>query len=105
MSRFIFVGLVFYVSSVFIHEYNESPRDCFIAIVIIFLSAVGSASSLSHAPSIGKAKSAAVKVFDIIEEESKIDTRVPHGEKVIQRGEIEFKKVDFKYPSRTTKVL
>ena len=105
MSRFIFVGLVFYISSLFIKHYNESPKDCFIAIIIIFLSAVGSASSLSHAPSIGKAKSAAVKIFDIIEEESKIDVRSTTGEKIIQRGEIELRNVDFKYPSRSTKVL
>lgn len=52
-----------------------------------------------------KAQHAATKVFDIIEEESKIDVRKPTGETIIKEGEIELRNVDFKYPSRTQKVL
>jgi ABC-type multidrug transport system fused ATPase/permease subunit len=103
MIRFVFVGFIFWVSTYLISENN--PKDTYIAIYIIFVAALGSGIAVSQAPSIGKAKSAAIKVFDIIEEPSKIDTRDPNGEKVIKRGEIEFKKVDFKYPSRTQKVL
>ena len=60
---------------------------------------------MSNAPSIGKAKDAARQIFGIIDEPSRIDTRDKKGTKVIQRGEIELRHTDFKYPSRTNKVL
>ncbi len=105
MIRFVFVSFVFWVASEFIFAYDENPSDTYTSVYIIFVAALGSGIAISSAPSIGKAKSAAVKVFDIIEEESKIDTRNTTGEKIIQRGEIELRNVDFKYPSRTVKVL
>ncbi len=88
MIRFVFVAFVFYISSIFIYDYNDSPKDTYIAVYIIFVAALGSGIAVSSAPSIGKAKSAAIKVFDIIEEKSKIDTRDTKGEMVIQKGGI-----------------
>lgn len=75
------------------------------AVYLLFVSAIGSGVAISQAPSVSKAKNAAIKVFDIIEEPSLIDTRSKEGEKVIKAGEIELKNVDFKYPSRGKLVL
>ena len=100
MIRFIFIGFNFWVSSRFIFEYNDDTENTFIGVYILFVSALGSGISLSQAPSIGKAKHASKKIFGIIDEPSKIDSRESSGETLIKKGEIEFKNVDFKYPSR-----
>lgn len=101
MIRFIFVGFVFYIGSIFIYDKGQNPKNTYIAIYVIFVAALGSGIAIAQAPSIGKAKNAAVKIFDIIEEPSLIDTRKEGGHQKIEKGEIEFKRVDFKYPSRT----
>lgn len=57
----------------------------------------------ANIPSITKAKSAAIPIFSIIDEKSTLDIRDfegPEKIKVIQHGEIVFKNVTFKYPSR-----
>ena len=61
--------------------------------------------TISHAPSYGKAKEAARKIFGIIEEPSTINAKSSKGIEVVQRGEIEFREVDFRYPSRQQRVL
>lgn len=69
------------------------------------MAALGTGISLSSAPSVAKAKAAAGKIFEIIDEPSLIDTRSESGVKEIKRGEIEFVNAEFQYPSRTQKVL
>lgn len=103
--RFFFMAFVFYISSIFIFDYHDNPDDTFIGVYLLFVAALGSGISISHAPSVSKARNAANKVFAIIEEPSLIDTRNSHGEKSISAGQIEFRNVDFKYPSREKKVL
>lgn len=72
---------------------------------MLFLSALGTGISLSSAPSVSKAKTAAIAVFGIIDAESAIDTRDESGVKVIKHGEIEFVGTEFQYPTRNSKVL
>jgi ATP-binding cassette, subfamily B (MDR/TAP), member 1 len=69
------------------------------------MAALGTGISLSSAPSIAKAKVAAGKIFEIVDEPSMIDTRSESGLKEIKHGEIEFVNAQFQYPSRTQKVL
>jgi len=64
--------------------------NTYIGVNTLFVAALGSGISIASAPSIGKAKEAAKKIFAIIDHKSKIDTRDETGEKVIKRGEIEF---------------
>jgi hypothetical protein len=45
----------------------------------LFVAALGTGISLSSAPSVSKAKEAASKIFAIIDEQSKIDTRENKG--------------------------
>ncbi len=98
--RFIFCGIVFYVAAIFINDYQDDPKDTYLAVYIIFMAAMGTGVTISQAPSIAKAKHAGAKIFDIIDEISKIDSRNPEGETKISDGAIELKKVEFKYPSR-----
>ena len=62
----------------------------------------------ANIPSITKAKSAAIPIFSIIDEKSTLDIREFTGEdkiKVVEHGQISFRKVTFKYPSRNLRVL
>jgi ABC-type multidrug transport system fused ATPase/permease subunit len=52
-----------------------------------------------------KAQEAAIKIFEIIDEKSEIDSRSTEGEMKIASGTITFKSVNFIYPSRTERVL
>lgn len=103
--RFGFIGIVFYISAVFIVDYNMPSDDVYIGVYVLFVAALGTGIALSSAPSVGKAQAAASTIFAIVDEPSQIDTRAESGEKVITRGEIEFRDAEFKYPSRTEKVL
>jgi ATP-binding cassette, subfamily B (MDR/TAP), member 1 len=103
--RFLFIGIAFYIAAVFIHDYDEDQRKTYIGLYVLFLSALGTGISLSSAPSVAKAKSAAISVFGIIDDKSIIDTRDKDGEKEIKKGEIELVNADFQYPSRNSKVL
>jgi ABC-type multidrug transport system fused ATPase/permease subunit len=53
----------------------------------------------------GKAKDAAAEVFSIIDEESKIDARSDKGLAKVAHGEITLEDVDFRYPSKQSRVL
>jgi ABC-type multidrug transport system fused ATPase/permease subunit len=64
------------------------------------MSAIGAGTNASNMPSVSKAKAAAKKIFEIVDEKSKVDVRDEKGEKVIAAGELEFKNVNFIYPSR-----
>jgi ATP-binding cassette subfamily B (MDR/TAP) protein 1 len=93
--RFIFIGVVFYISAIFINKKVENPQDTYIGVYTLFVAAIGTGISLAQAPSVEKAKKAAKTIFAIIDEPSKIDTRDEKGEKVIKHGEIEFVNADF----------
>ncbi len=94
------------MAAIFINDYQADPKDTYLAVYIIFMASMGSGVTISQAPSIAKAKHAGAKIFSIIDEVSKIDCRNQEGEKIIQNGEIELRKVEFIYPSRVNqKVL
>jgi ABC-type multidrug transport system fused ATPase/permease subunit len=52
-----------------------------------------------------KAQDAAMKIFEIIDEKSEIDSRSTEGEIKIASGTITIKAVNFVYPSRSERVL
>ena len=104
-TRFMFIGIVFYIAAILINNYGDDQQDTYICLYTLFMAALGTGISLSSAPSVAKAKGAAEKIFPIIDEPSLIDTRSDAGIKEINHGEIEFVNAEFQYPSRTQKVL
>lgn len=90
-TRFAFIGAVFYFGTLMIIDHGLDPEQTYIAIQILFLSAVGAGMSISHAPSMGKARDSATTVFAIIDEPSQIDVRDTTGIKKVEKGEIELK--------------
>ena len=102
--RFVFIAFVFYVAAVFIKVYGLDSREVFTGCYVVFVGSIGSGVSMSLMPSISKAKASARKVFEIIEEPSKINPKQP-GTEAINQGRIEFNNVSFRYPSRRSYVL
>jgi len=106
-ARMVFVGVVFYLGTLAIRKMNIKGDNVFISIWILFSCAMGAGSSMSNVPSVKKAKEAAGKIFEITDERSTLDVRRATEEQIkeVKEGKIEFKNVDFKYPSRTTKIF
>ncbi len=106
-ARMVFVGVVFYLGTLAIRKMGQKSDDVFISIWILFSCAMGAGSSMSNVPSVNKAKQSAGKIFEITDERSTLDVRSATDTQIkeVKEGKIEFKNVDFKYPSRTTKIF
>ena len=106
-ARMVFVGVVFYLGTLAIRKMGQKSDDVFISIWILFSCAMGAGSSMSNVPSVNKAKQSAGKIFEITDERSTLDVRSVTDTQIkeVKEGKIEFKNVDFKYPSRTTKIF
>ncbi|CDW71198.1 abc transporter [Stylonychia lemnae] len=103
--RFMFLALMFYVGNFFIYDQNDDPEGTFIGIYTLLMSALSAGGALSQIPSISKAKSAATKIFTIINEEKSLPSLDFDKQTQITQGSIEFNNVEFKYPSRNQKIL
>jgi ATP-binding cassette subfamily B (MDR/TAP) protein 1 len=53
--RFVFMGGVFYIAAVLIEHYNYNQADSYLAVFVLFMSALGAGIHISNAPSISKA--------------------------------------------------
>lgn len=106
-ARMVFVGVVFYLGTLAVRKMGQKSDDVFISIWILFSCAMGAGSSMSNVPSVNKAKQSAGKIFEITDERSTLDVRSATETQIkeVKEGKIEFKNVDFKYPSRTTKIF
>jgi len=105
--RFVFIGFVFFVAALFVQKYNydtKQTQETFTGCYVVFVGAIGSGVSISQMPSISKAKQAAMTVFGIIEEGSKIDPKQKGVRNTLQ-GCVEFRNLYFRYPSRNQFVL
>ncbi|EGC38102.1 ABC transporter B family protein [Dictyostelium purpureum] len=72
----------------------------------IIMSAMGVGNSMAFAPDMAKAKNAAVAIFDLLDRHSLIDPFNTKGETPAKlEGNIEFKNISFRYPSRPNKVI
>ncbi|EGC33546.1 hypothetical protein DICPUDRAFT_80697 [Dictyostelium purpureum] len=72
----------------------------------VIMCAMGVGNSMSYAPDIAKASQSATSIFRIIDHESKIDPFSNKGQTPNQLvGNIEFRNVSFRYPSRPNKVV
>mmetsp|Transcript_18841 Transcript_18841/g.32183 ORF Transcript_18841/g.32183 Transcript_18841/m.32183 type:complete len:562 (-) Transcript_18841:652-2337(-) len=103
--RFIYIGIIFYIGSEFIKIYNLNSQDVYQSINILFTAALGAGFAMSQVPSATQAKESAKKIFSIIDEPSKLDSRERKQLRSVKEGKIEFKEVTFNYPTRKQKVL
>lgn len=68
--RFAFIGIIFYISAVFVVKYKLPSDDVYIGVYVLFVAALGTGIVLSSAPSVGKAQAAATNIFAIVDEPS-----------------------------------
>lgn len=100
------ISFIFYVGGLFITKLDVNFVDMFTVLMVLMFAAEALGLASAGAPDMGKAKAAAFHVFTTLDTPSKIDYKNCPG-KVTEpiQGEIEFKDVVFKYPTRNKIIL
>ena len=107
-SQFMQFGMytiMFWSGAKFVEKYNVDGQDLFTAIYIMMFAAIGAGQAQQYGPAAGKGIEAATKIYNIIDEASYIDPfKQDSNERIATkqtiRGEIEFRDVWFRYPTR-----
>lgn len=103
---FVQNAFVFYLGAVFVQHVGLSYPNMFKSVFAIMFSALGVGQTAQYIPDVAEAKNAAINIFDIIDLKPEIDMDDPSQNVVSPiKGDIEFKNVSFKYPSRERKVF
>ncbi|KAI9196906.1 hypothetical protein LWI28_028001 [Acer negundo] len=99
---FFFVYAVsFYVGAILVDRGKATFTEVFHVFLALTMSAVGIAQSSSLAPDVSKTKNSAASVFRILDQISRIDSSKDSGMTLgYVKGQIEFRHVSFKYPTR-----
>ena len=99
-------ALIFYVSALFMRAYGLGFKDMFMAVMGIMMACMATGNALQFAPDVGSAQKAAHNIFRILDTKPAIDIDDPRQtiRKVI-KGDIEFRNVWFKYPSREKQIF
>ncbi|XP_048227950.1 ABC transporter B family member 4-like [Ricinus communis] len=91
----------FYAGAQLVKHGKTSFSDVFQVFFALTMAAMGISQSSSLAPDSSKARSAVASIFSIIDRQSKIDPSDESGMTIENvRGEIELRRVSFRYPSR-----
>jgi len=106
-ARVFFVAITMYFGTLIFKHTDKTAFEIFTAINILLMASAASGMSAANVPSVARAVQSANKVFDVIDEQSTLDPRDGIKKKVqgIEKGDIRFTKVDFKYPSRDERIL
>ncbi|WVZ69174.1 hypothetical protein U9M48_018005 [Paspalum notatum var. saurae] len=94
-------GLGFYVGALFVSQGKTTFPDVFRVFFALVLAAVGVSQASALAADATKASDSAISIFGILDRKSKIDSSSDDGMTLENvTGNIDFKNVSFKYPSR-----
>ncbi|GJX55407.1 ABC transporter B family member 15-like protein [Tanacetum coccineum] len=99
----IFVAWAFvaWVGSYLVTEKGESGGKVFVAAICIIMAGLSAMSALPNVPFISDAKIATARMFEMISRVPLIDSERVKGKTIPSvRGDIEFRGVEFSYPSR-----
>lgn len=109
MARIAFICLTYWAATKtsLTPSWGIPLKNVYYTVNIIFSAAMGAGTSMSNLPSVQKAKDSARKIFEIMDEPSKLDVRVQplNAKNSVDHGRITFHNLSFKYPSRDTLVL
>ncbi|XP_074317748.1 ABC transporter B family member 11-like [Silene latifolia] len=98
---FCVYAVSFYVGAQLVGRGKATFSEVFRVFFALSMAALGLSQTTSFLPDIGKAKSAVASIFAILDRQSKIDPSDKSGTTLEQvDGEIEFRHVKFKYPTR-----
>jgi len=105
-GMFFVYAVVFFIGAVFTIKIDLGYKDLFLSIFGVLFAAFGAGNAMQYAPDAGSARTAAVNIFEILDREPliKIDAPNQNVRKEI-KGEIEFRNVWFKYPTRPKHIL
>eukprot|EP00826_Nyctotherus_ovalis_P054726 TRINITY_DN718_c0_g1_i5.p1 TRINITY_DN718_c0_g1~~TRINITY_DN718_c0_g1_i5.p1 ORF type:complete len:1232 (-),score=388.43 TRINITY_DN718_c0_g1_i5:253-3948(-) len=103
ITNFIYAGL-FYFSALFLKNYGDDPRKMFMAVYALFFAAAAVGQMQQYAPDVGEAYAALYSVYGIADQVPSISSPENPTTNEI-KGRIEFKDVNFKYPTRSDYVL
>ncbi|KAK9313930.1 P-loop containing nucleoside triphosphate hydrolase protein [Lipomyces starkeyi] len=100
-TQFFIFGLAYWYGSTFIRTGEYTLLQFYIAYITLIIGAQNAGMVLSYAPDMGKAKYAAANIKKLLSTVPKVDTWSNKG-KVPEnvQGEIEFRNVHFRYPTR-----
>ncbi|CAA7405782.1 unnamed protein product [Spirodela intermedia] len=93
-------GTIFYAGAKFVEDGKTTFPDVFKVFFALAMAGIGLSQSSGLAPDSSKAKSASASVFAILDRKSKIDPSDPTGQTSEVKGNIEFRHVSFRYPTR-----
>jgi len=106
-SQFVQYGVwavVYYSGAEFMYHFGTTGDDVFVSMFALMFGAFAAGQAQQFGPDLGKAKLAAIKIFTYIDMPSRINAVDEDSSKVSVpkdfKGEIEFKDVWFRYPSR-----
>lgn len=95
------MGLGFWYGATLIRKGQSNPYMFFTAFIAVIFGAQSAGNIFSYSSSIGKAQQASQNIAEILDVQPKIDPTSTEGD-VLENivGDIEFKNVHFRYPSR-----
>ncbi|KAL4480238.1 hypothetical protein ABPG74_020754 [Tetrahymena malaccensis] len=109
-------GIVLYCGSIFTQDYDVSARDMFVSVFSVLFAAFGIGNNNQFMPDFAMAANSANNLFNILNQEDEIQICQKQAQQLIIspaaiqnlkpiEGNIEFRNVSFKYPSREQYVI
>jgi len=99
-------AVIFYVSAIVMRDHGITFLNMFMAMMGIILACITVANAIQFAPDAGAAQKATINIFRILDTKPAIDIDDPNQTvRTPIKGNIEFKNVWFKYPSREKQIF
>jgi ATP-binding cassette subfamily B (MDR/TAP) protein 1 len=111
LMMFAIYAIIFYVGALFHRDQDLPIKNMFTAIFAIMFASLGAGNNNQFMVDVGQAHNAAKNIFailDAIDEVQEHESKVPKSQQITTAkisGEIEFRDVVFRYPSRERTVL
>jgi len=101
LMLYLTYGLCFYVGAQFVRHNKSTFGDVFNVFFALMMATIGVSQTSALASDSTKAKDSAVSIFALLDRKSQIDSSIDEGSTLDEvRGDIDFRHVGFKYPSR-----
>ncbi|KAJ0763300.1 putative ABC-type xenobiotic transporter [Helianthus annuus] len=98
---FVTWAFVAWVGSYLVTQKGETGGPVFVSAICVIMAGLSTMSALPNVPFISEAKAATSRMFEMINRVPRIDINKTKGKTIPSvRGDIEFRNVDFSYPSR-----
>jgi len=99
-------ALTFYVGAIVMRDHDIGFLNMFMSIMGIMFACMSVSNALQFAPDVGSAQKAAINIFRVLDTKPAIDIDDPNQNvRTPIKGNIEFRNVWFKYPSREKQIF